>query len=157
MRSFRSFLGETKNQYRSPLEKIKAGLVRQPNGCLFWMGTKDNDGYGRIVIGGERVPIHRVVLENKIGRKIREGYQSLHTCHTPSCVEEEHLYEGTQADNNRDTVQEGRHVGWGDFHAAKTHCPQGHPYSEINTYHYRSERHCKQCKKERKQAKKGRN
>lgn len=33
--------------------------------------------------------------------------------------------------------------------AAKTHCPQGHPYSVENTYFNRGKRFCKTCNRKR--------
>ena len=36
---------------------------------------------------------------------------------------------GTQVENAQDRIDHGRHAG-----AAKTHCPQGHPYSGDNLY-----------------------
>lgn len=37
--------------------------------------------------------------------------------------------------------------GW--HNSAKTHCPQGHPYSMENTYHNKGERSCRECQRER--------
>lgn len=42
----------------------------------------------------------------------------------------------TQAENNR------RQRHW---HAEKTHCPQGHPYDEANTYVHGTSRYCREC------------
>ena len=38
--------------------------------------------------------------------------------------------------------------------AGKTHCPQGHPYDEANTYHraYDHSRQCRACNRERARA-----
>lgn len=35
--------------------------------------------------------------------------------------------------------------GVGSRQKAKTHCPQGHPYDDVNTYHYRGGRYCRIC------------
>lgn len=44
---------------------------------------------------------------------------------------------------------EGRRVGANTFNSAKTHCPQGHPYDEENTYRARDgSRMCKKCQRE---------
>jgi HNH endonuclease len=47
---------------------------------------------------------HRVVLERKLGRPIKPGYWALHTCDHRSCVNEDHIYEGTRKDNVRDAI-----------------------------------------------------
>jgi len=41
--------------------------------------------------------------------------------------------------------------------AEKTHCPQGHPYDEANTYRKpRGDRECRICRRERERARSGR-
>lgn len=52
----------------------------------------------------------------------------------------ENLCWGTQSENIRDSVAHGTHNN-----ASKTHCPQGHPYNEANTYRDSSGRHCRVC------------
>lgn len=47
----------------------------------------------------------------------------------------------TRSNNVLDNVPLGRHN-----QARKTHCPQGHPYDEKNTYHSKTNRrHCREC------------
>src|SRR5262245_11761451 len=50
----------------------------------------------------------RLVLEDKLKRKIRRGYFALHSCDTPRCLEPAHLYEGTKKQNARDRYSRGR-------------------------------------------------
>ena len=59
-------------------------------------------GYRFIWKDGKQLYAHRVVLAEKLGRPIREGYEACHHCDTPSCIEPEHLYEGTQLQNASD-------------------------------------------------------
>ena len=66
-----------------------------------------------------------------------------HTCDNKRCVDPEHLFEGSNSDNQRDAVDKGRNP-----QAKKTHCPQGHEYSPGNTYRRPSrpsERQCRTC------------
>lgn len=65
-------------------------------------------GYGVRKIDGKLFYVHRIVLEQKLGRPIRQGYQSCHTCDNPACINPEHLFEGTQSDNIKDMVNKGR-------------------------------------------------
>lgn len=77
--------------------------------CLVWQGRKAGygEGYGAFDIGPVcNFYIHRFVLSQKLGRQLEE--QSLHTCDVSLCINEEHLYEGTQAQNLKDSLERGR-------------------------------------------------
>lgn len=67
--------------------------------CLIWPGAKDKDGYGFVKIKGVQKRAHRVALEKKLGRPIINGMQALHLCHTTSCVNPDHLEEGSNKTN----------------------------------------------------------
>jgi hypothetical protein len=80
-------------------------MVLDENGCLLFPSA--TRGYHFPVWikgpgGGSYRKVHRLILERKLGRPIRPGYHALHTCDHPSCVNPEHLYEGTDKDNARD-------------------------------------------------------
>lgn len=72
-----------------------------------WL-TRDRDGYGQRTRNGKTERAHRKALEEKLGRALLPGMHALHHCDNPPCVQQEHLYEGTQADNNRDMRSRGR-------------------------------------------------
>lgn len=77
-------------------------------GCRSWPYVKDKDGYPLQTIDNRSTRLTRYVLAQKLGRPLLPGMMALHTCDNPSCVEEEHLYEGTQSDNMRDRSRRGR-------------------------------------------------
>lgn len=84
--------------------------TRKEGECLIWKGTVSRDGYARWKVGGRKgrnVQVHRWVYERTHG-PIPDGLLVCHTCDTRACVEIEHLFLGTNADNTSDMIQKGR-------------------------------------------------
>lgn len=86
------------------------------------------------------VGIHRLMLLAFVG-----GGEGLEACHRNGISSDnrlENLYWGTHADNMRDMLRHGKHG-----QSKKTHCRNGHEYSEANTYVKPStgERMCRIC------------
>jgi hypothetical protein len=80
------------------------------NGCKIWPLSLAGSGlYACAVIpDGGTSRVHRRVLVRKLGREILSGYCACHTCDTPACVNEDHLWEGTNADNTTDAKAKHR-------------------------------------------------
>lgn len=110
------------------------------SGCLVWSRATDVHGYGRVKWEGVTVLAHRLAFFFMEGRWPSGVLR--HECDNPPCVL--HTLEGTQADNVADRERRGRGRNGNE---TKTRCPQGHPYSEVNTYRTPSgRRNCKQCR-----------
>ncbi|WP_030487307.1 HNH endonuclease signature motif containing protein [Micromonospora chokoriensis] len=127
--------------------------------CWPWRGHHNDEGYG--VFGKSGAGAHRVAYELMV-RPIPEGLNIDHRCHNADtacpggvtcrhrlCVNPAHLEAVTQRDNVLRSPHTMPH-----HNAAKTHCPQNHPYSPENTYSRetakgRARRECKTCRRER--------
>lgn len=82
---------------------VEERLVALETLCIEWQGSIDSEGYGR---HGKR-KAHRIAWESAHG-PIPVGLLVCHTCDNPPCVNVEHLFLGTIADNNRDRHAKGR-------------------------------------------------
>lgn len=90
------------------LERLLKWSIPEPNsGCWIWLGNIDRAGYGVIVIGGKRFHAHRLSYSLHKG-ELASGLGALHHCDMPICVNPDHLYSGTPADNARDRVSRNR-------------------------------------------------
>ena len=77
-------------------------------GCFEITSHHSNaEGYAEIVISGETIKIHRHIYRECFG-EIPVGYFICHKCDNPSCINPEHLFLGTVADNNMDHALKGR-------------------------------------------------
>ena len=111
-------------------------------GCWIWLGSCDERGYGYLRFNGRNQRAHRASYETVNG-PIPSGLSICHKCDTPSCVNPDHLFAGTQRDNLRDASAKKR-----IFNQTKTTCPKGHPYEGANLFIARTgARGCRACMK----------
>lgn len=78
-----------------------------PSGCRLWTKNTVRGGYGQVSYRGKQVLAHRLSYEISVG-PIPEGLCVLHRCHTPACINPDHLRVGTHQDNSNDMVRAGR-------------------------------------------------
>lgn len=123
-------------------EERFAKSVAKTDGCWLWKASKDKNGYG--IFRGDLAGVmftraHRFSYALHTG-DLLVNMQALHTCDNPSCVNPDHLFSGTIADNMRDKAQKGRSrapVGEQNGHAILTErqvrriLKDPRPYAEI--------------------------
>lgn len=122
---------------------VLAERTDRSTACWLWTRARTSGGYGHFRLMGMQVYAHRASYEAHVG-PIPDGLHILHACDTPACVNPAHLRPGTHQENMHDRDSRGRGVG------GRTHCPQGHPYDEANTYRpgYRKARVCRACRRD---------
>lgn len=101
-------------------------------GCVEWPGMRDRQGYGVIASPITHLA-HRYIWILLNGEP--ELPELDHRCRNRSCVNPAHLEPVTAAENAARRA------------AARLTCPNGHPYTSDNVYHYGGYRMCRTCRR----------
>lgn len=132
---------------RRGARSARVGWIVAANGCHLWQGACSSGGYGTVQVDGRTQHVHRVRYEQEVG-PIPEGMPLDHfACDAgpEGCCNPAHVRPVT----NRENILRGR-----DFHAAKTHCPRGHPYrgDNLRVDPRTGKRVCRTCQREAQRA-----
>lgn len=89
------------------MAEVLAARSAWEDDCLIWTARRTADGYGSVSINNKEYLAHRVAWLVARG-PIPNGLCVCHKCDTPACINAEHLFLGTQADNMADMKAKGR-------------------------------------------------
>jgi hypothetical protein len=128
--------------------KLTDQMAPQPNGCIWFTGTINSDGYGLLRYEDEN-KAHRSAYRFFVG-PIPEDHDIDHECHNRDlsckggptclhrrCVNPSHLAPKTRRDNIDSSHR---------MNGTRTHCKWGHEYTDPNTYRLpNGKRVCRIC------------
>ncbi len=113
--------------------------IPEPNsGCWLWIAARDGNGYGCLWDGRRVRPAHILSFEAFRG-SVPAGTELDHTCRTLCCVNPDHL----EPVSHRENVLRG--AGLTAKYAKRTHCKNGHEFTEMATRPGRMGRRCRAC------------
>lgn len=95
--------------YRNSIESLIGKTKITSSGCWEWTGYTNPDGYGWTSFNGTTLSTHRLSWKFHNG-DIPKDLKVLHKCDNRPCINPDHLFLGTQADNVRDMDKKKRRV-----------------------------------------------
>jgi hypothetical protein len=118
-------------RFWSKVNKNGPTMPHMTTACWAWTATRIQGGYGRLGLNRKHHLAHRVAWEMANG-SVPAGLDVLHRCDNPPCVNVEHLFLGTQADNTADMIAKGRERhACGDQSGARLH-PERMPRGDLH-------------------------
>lgn len=94
--------------------------IEKTETCWKWTGGKDIKNYGIFFYKGKTQLAHRTsLLIYERVKRLTPGLQVLHSCRDKSCVNPDHLREGTHTDNCHDKRRDGTNLTGDKCHFSK--------------------------------------
>ena len=104
------------NQYTPAIVRFERNYIPEPNsGCWLWLGwacpttAKRHDVRPYLHVNGKKTAAYRFAYATFRG-PIPSGMMVCHSCDVSLCVNPDHLFLGTNSDNQQDSLRKGRHA-----------------------------------------------
>lgn len=111
--------------------------------CWLWLGAINKTGYGVFRLDGGARLAHRVSMG--VVQWLADDLVIDHRCRNTACVNPSHLRQVTQEFNTQV-----------NYRSTRTHCANGHEFTEANTYTHARGRKCRRCHADKQAARKTR-
>lgn len=128
---------------------VKRQIKVSETGCWLWQGFINPAwGYAFRLYRGKQAGIHRKMYELTHGVSLTREQYVCHSCDVRHCCNPDHLWLGTNGDNQRDSSRKARH-----YESRRTHCERGHEFAGDNLIvrtqgrGYGIRRVCKECER----------
>lgn len=137
-----------------PVERFWSHVsIGKPDECWEWTAHKDKAGYGVFSLAHHRPEPSKTVLAHRYAYFLAHGVyppeDTDHLCCNRGCVNPKHLEATSHKENYNRSTQKEVAVRQNED---KTHCKNGHPFNEENTYYRKDHpnwRMCRSCNRER--------
>ena len=125
--------------------KIESFLSRitycSNTGCWEWRGALSRQGYGIFCQERKNIAAHRISFSVFKGPLLPKLVID-HICRNRKCVNPDHLRQVTQKENMLENS-----VGVAKINHLKTHCSNGHEFTEDNILKQPRGKRCRECKR----------
>lgn len=108
-----------KNTFANVEQILKRRTIISPEGCWLWQGATNKKGYGHVTIEYITHTVSRLSAYLYLGLELKNSrdVQVLHKleCSNKNCWNPEHLYLGSNDDNQRDKRLDGLYKSYDSF------------------------------------------
>jgi hypothetical protein len=106
------FTEDQKRKFWEKVDKCGPTMPHMDSPCWMWLGSKIYSGHGQLRAIGRTVQAHRAMWTLVNGSiELNGEYRGAcvcHKCDNPPCVNPDHLFIGSHADNIQDMIKKGR-------------------------------------------------